>query len=166
MCDRRPISCDRNGEVLATDVKAPSLFGEPSAHLDKARIETPDATLPDLDTIEKGVRAYRRARGIRMAEERDSRQTQQQDHPSLAFPGIGFRRENKRVFRPVRRSPILIGLVNIGQTGNRRDGERSDNNGRRSAPRRALPHDRCSGRSNVDRPARRSTRYGMKDGRR
>ena len=39
----RPDIVDRNGEVLATDVKAPSLFGEPQAHHRQGRGDrTPD----------------------------------------------------------------------------------------------------------------------------
>src|SRR5215475_12645781 len=46
----RPDIVDRNGEVLATDVKAPSLFGEPRRIIDKDEaIELLTATLPDLD---------------------------------------------------------------------------------------------------------------------
>ena len=49
----RPDIVDRNGEVLATDVKAPSLFGEPRRIIDKDEaIELLTATLPDLDTGE------------------------------------------------------------------------------------------------------------------
>src|SRR2546430_656312 len=49
----RPDIVDRNGAVLATDVKAPSLFGEPRRIIDKDEaIELLTATLPDLDTIE------------------------------------------------------------------------------------------------------------------
>src|SRR3979490_626123 len=44
---------DRNGEVLATDIKAPSLFAEPRRIIDKDEaIELLTATLPDLDTGE------------------------------------------------------------------------------------------------------------------
>src|SRR6187402_203944 len=49
----RPDIVDRNGEVLATDVKSPSLFGEPRRIIDKDEaIELLTATLPDLDTGE------------------------------------------------------------------------------------------------------------------
>ena len=45
----RPDIVDRNGEILATDVKAPSLFGEPRRIIDKDEaIELLTATLPDL----------------------------------------------------------------------------------------------------------------------
>src|SRR5438552_18300634 len=49
----RPDIVDRNGEVLATDVKAPSLFGEPRRIIDKDEpSELLTAALPDLATGE------------------------------------------------------------------------------------------------------------------
>src|SRR5665213_4464291 len=45
----RPDIVDRNGEVLASDVKAPSLFAEPRWIIDKDEaVELLTATLPDL----------------------------------------------------------------------------------------------------------------------
>ena len=45
----RPDIVDRNGEVLATDVKTPSLFAEPRRIIDKDEaIELLTGTLPDL----------------------------------------------------------------------------------------------------------------------
>ena len=47
----RPDIVDRNGAVLATDVKAPSLFAEPRRIIDKDEaIELLTATLPDLNS--------------------------------------------------------------------------------------------------------------------
>ncbi len=61
----RPDIVDRNGEVLATDVKAPSLFGEPRRIIDKDEaIELLTATLPDLDTGEVRDTRCRRARAL------------------------------------------------------------------------------------------------------
>jgi len=49
----RPDIVDRNGEILATDLKTPSLFAEPRRIIDKDEaIELLTATLPDLDTGE------------------------------------------------------------------------------------------------------------------
>ncbi len=64
----RPDIVDRNGEVLATDVKAPSLFGEPRRIIDKDEaIELLTATLPDLDDS-GGARAPVVAQGLCVAE--------------------------------------------------------------------------------------------------
>src|SRR4029077_15598813 len=49
----RPDIVDRNGEILATDVKAPSLFAEPRRIIDKDEaIELLSGVMPDLDTGE------------------------------------------------------------------------------------------------------------------
>src|SRR5438309_11849497 len=49
----RPDIVDRNGEVLATDVKAPSLFAEPRRIIDKDEaIELLTGVMPDLDYAE------------------------------------------------------------------------------------------------------------------
>src|SRR2546426_9231149 len=46
----RPDIVDRNGAILATDVKAASMFGEPRRIIDKDEaIELLTATVPDLD---------------------------------------------------------------------------------------------------------------------
>ncbi|RTL74066.1 MAG: penicillin-binding protein 2, partial [Bradyrhizobiaceae bacterium] len=46
----RPDILDRNGEILATDIKAASLYAEPRKLIDKDEaIELLTATLPDLD---------------------------------------------------------------------------------------------------------------------
>src|SRR5690606_5074590 len=49
----RPDILDRNGIVLATDVRMPSLFGEPRRIIDvDEAVELLTATLPDLDARE------------------------------------------------------------------------------------------------------------------
>ena len=67
----RPDIVDRNGEILATDVKAPSLFGEPRRIIDKDEaIELLTGTLPDLDDGEVRDRLMSR-KGLRLAEARN-----------------------------------------------------------------------------------------------
>src|ERR1700748_3336660 len=93
----RPDIVDRNGEILATDVKAPSLFGEPRRIIDKDEaIELLTGTLPDLD--EGGVRDRLMSRKGFVWLKREISAQQQQDIHRLGLPGIGFLRENKRVF--------------------------------------------------------------------
>src|SRR6266700_1112671 len=90
----RPDILDRNGEVLASDVKAPSLFGEPRRIIDKDEaIELLTATLPDLDTSEVRDRLMARKGFVWL--KREISATQQQEIQRLGIPGIGFLRENK-----------------------------------------------------------------------
>jgi cell division protein FtsI (penicillin-binding protein 3) len=112
----RPDIIDRNGEILATDVKAPSLFGEPRRIIDKDEaIELLTATLPDLDTSE--VRDRLTAKKGFVWLKREISAVQQQEIHRLGIPGIGFLRENKRVYPTGNEVAHLIGLVNIDNQG-------------------------------------------------
>jgi len=112
----RPDIIDRNGEVLATDVKAPSLFAEPRRLIDKDEaIELLTGTLPDLDTAETRERLSGKKGFVWL--KREITPTQQQEIHRLGLPGIGFLRENKRVYPTGSEVAHLIGLVNIDNQG-------------------------------------------------
>src|ERR1700754_2403600 len=112
----RPDIVDRNGEVLATDVKAPSLFGEPRRIIDKDEaIEMLTGTLPDLETAEVRDRLSGRKGFVWL--KREITPQQQIDIHKLGLPGIGFLRENKRVYPTGNEVAHLIGLVNIDNQG-------------------------------------------------
>jgi cell division protein FtsI (penicillin-binding protein 3) len=112
----RPDIVDRNGEVLATDVKTPSLFAEPRRIIDKDEaIELLTATLPDLDTGEVRDRLTSKKGFVWL--KREITPLQQQEIHRLGVPGIGFLRENKRVYPTGAEVAHLIGLVNIDNQG-------------------------------------------------
>jgi cell division protein FtsI (penicillin-binding protein 3) len=112
----RPDIIDRNGEILATDVKTPSLFGEPRRIIDKDEaIELLTATLPDVDVGEVRDRLMSKKGFVWLKREINSQQ--QQDIHRLGIPGIGFLRENKRVYPDGNEVAHLIGLVNIDNQG-------------------------------------------------
>ena len=124
----RPDIVDRNGAVLATDVKAPSLFGEPRRIIDKDEaIELLTATLPDLDTGEVRERLSSKKGFVWL--KREITPKQQQDIHRLGIPGIGFLRENKRVYPTGAEVAHLIGLVNIDNQGIAGMEKWLDNNG-------------------------------------
>ena len=124
----RPDIVDRNGEVLATDVKAPSLFGEPRRIIDKDEaIELLTATLPDLDTSEVRERLSSRKGFVWL--KREITPKQQQDIHRLGIPGIGFLRENKRVYPTGAEVAHQIGLDNIDNQGIAGMEKWLDNNG-------------------------------------
>ncbi|MGE0749531.1 MAG: peptidoglycan D,D-transpeptidase FtsI family protein [Variibacter sp.] len=112
----RPDIVDRNGEILATDVKAASLFAEPRRIIDvDEAAELLTATLPDLDANEVRERLSSK-KGFAWLK-REITATQQQAIHKLGIPGIGFLRENKRTYP---NGPIVshvIGLVNIDNQG-------------------------------------------------
>ena len=112
----RPDIVDRNGAILATDVKASSLFGEPRRIIDKDEaIELLTATVPDLDEAEVRERLSSRKGFVWL--KREVTPKQQQDIHKLGIPGIGFLRENKRVYPTGNEVAHLIGLVNIDNQG-------------------------------------------------
>jgi cell division protein FtsI (penicillin-binding protein 3) len=112
----RPDIVDRNGEILATDVKASSLFGEPRRIIDvDEAVELLTATLPDLD--EREVRERLSSRKGFVWLKRELTPQQQKDVFHLGIPGIGFLRENKRVYPSGVDVSHLIGLVNVDNQG-------------------------------------------------
>ncbi|MDI4235986.1 penicillin-binding protein 2 [Bradyrhizobium sp. Arg237L] len=124
----RPDIIDRNGAILATDVKAPSLFGEPRRIIDKDEaIELLTATLPDLDTAEVRDRLSSRKGFVWL--KREITPQQQQDIHRLGVPGIGFLRENRRIYPTGATVAHLIGLVNIDNQGIAGMEKWLDNNG-------------------------------------
>lgn len=112
----RPDILDRNGEVLATDVRTPSLFAEPRKIIDvDEAVELLTATLPDLDARELRERLSSRRGFIWLRREITPRQ--QTDIHRLGIPGIGFLNENKRVYPNGAVVSHVIGHVNIDNQG-------------------------------------------------
>jgi len=112
----RPDILDRNGQILATDVKAPSLFAEPRKLIDVDEAEELlTAVLPDLDGNEMRERLSSK-RGFVWLKREISTKQQQEIH-RLGIPGVGFLTENKRVYP---NGPVVsheIGHVNIDNQG-------------------------------------------------
>jgi len=124
----RPDIIDRNGDILATDIKAPSLFAEPRRLIDSDEAtELLTATLPDLDAAEVRERLSSRKGFVWL--KRDITPQQQLDIHRLGIPGVGFLRENKRVYPTGNEVAHLIGLVNIDNQGIAGMEKWLDNNG-------------------------------------
>jgi cell division protein FtsI (penicillin-binding protein 3) len=113
----RPDILDRRGEILATDVKAASLFGEPKRLIDvDEAVELLTAVMPDLDSKEVRDRLSNRKRGFAWLR-REITPQQQKEVYRLGIPGIGFLTENKRVYPDGAEVAHLIGLVNVDNQG-------------------------------------------------
>src|SRR5215216_7561423 len=124
----RPDILDRNAQILATDVKAPSLFGEPRKIIDvDEAVELLTAVLPDLDATEVRERLSSKKGFVWL--KREITPKQQQEIHRLGIPGIGFLRENKRVYPTGNEVAHLIGLVNIDNQGIAGMEKWLDNNG-------------------------------------
>jgi len=112
----RPDIVDRNGDILATDVKAASLFGEPRKIIDvDEAVELLTAVMPDLDGTELRERLSSRKGFVWL--KREITPKQQQEIHRLGIPGIGFLVENKRVYPNGAEVSHLIGHVNIDNQG-------------------------------------------------
>jgi cell division protein FtsI (penicillin-binding protein 3) len=112
----RPDILDRRGEILATDVKSPSLYAEPRKLIDvEEAVELLTATLPDLDAKELRARLSSKRGFVWL--KREITPAQQREIHRLGIPGIGFLTENKRVYPngPIVSQPI--GLVDIDNRG-------------------------------------------------
>src|SRR5262245_61637575 len=112
----RPDILDRNGEVLATDVRTPSLFGEPHRIIDVDEAsELLTATIPEMDAAELRERLASKRRFVWLRREITPRQ--RQDVYRLGIPGVGFLPENKRVYPNGAEVSQVIGHVNIDNQG-------------------------------------------------
>ena len=112
----RPDILDRNGEILATDVRTPSLFGEPHRIIDvDEAAELLTGVVPELDAPEVRERLASKRRFVWLKREITARQRAQIHR--LGLPGIGFLPENKRVYPNGAQVGHVVGHVNIDNQG-------------------------------------------------
>ena len=112
----RPDIVDRNGAVLATDVKTVSVFAEPKRIIDKDEaVELITAVLPDLDA--KDLREKLGSKRGFVWLKREITPKQQQEVYRLGLPGIGFMPENKRVYPNGPAVSHVLGFTNLDNQG-------------------------------------------------
>ncbi|MBV9078391.1 MAG: penicillin-binding protein 2, partial [Methylobacteriaceae bacterium] len=112
----RPDIIDRNGEVLATDVKTVSVFAEPRNIIDKDEaVELLTAVLPELDARELRTK-FNQKRGFVWVK-REITPKQQAEVYRLGIPGVGFLPESKRVYPNGVAGAHVLGFVNIDNHG-------------------------------------------------
>jgi cell division protein FtsI (penicillin-binding protein 3) len=112
----RPDILDRNGKILATDIKTPSLFAEPRKLIDvDEATELLTAEMPDLDSVEVRDRLASKRGFVWL--KREITPKQQKDIHHLGIPGIGFLTENRRVYPNGPTVSHVIGHVNIDNQG-------------------------------------------------
>ncbi len=112
----RPDMLDRNGEVLAIDVRMPSLFAEPHRIIDVDEAsELLTAVMTDADAAELRERLASKRRFVWLR--REITPLQRTQIHRLGIPGVGFMRENKRVYPNGAGVSHLIGHVNIDNQG-------------------------------------------------
>jgi cell division protein FtsI (penicillin-binding protein 3) len=112
----RPDILDRNGEVLATDVKVMSVFAEPRRIIDKDEAtELLTAVLPDVNARELRDRLASRKGFVWV--KRGITPKQQQEVYHLGLPGVGFLPENKRVYPNGPIAAHVLGFANLDNVG-------------------------------------------------
>ena len=112
----RPDILDRNGEVLATDIKVMSVFAEPRRIIDKDEaVELLTAVLPDVDAKELRERIGSRKGFVWV--KRAVTPKQQQEVYRLGLPGVGFLPENKRVYPNGPIAAHVLGFANLDGAG-------------------------------------------------
>src|SRR5271155_2294607 len=115
----RPDLLDRNGQILATDVRTLSVFAEPRRIIDKDEaVELITAVLPDVDAKELRERLSSKKGFVWVKRQVTPKEQQEIFH--LGLPGVGFLPENKRVYPNGPIGAHVIGFVdkdNIGIAG-------------------------------------------------
>jgi cell division protein FtsI (penicillin-binding protein 3) len=112
----RPDIIDRNGEVLATDIKTASLYAEPRHIVDvDEAIEKLSSILPDID-YEQTYHKLKSDAGFVWLR-RQLTPKQEAEILRLGIPGIGFRTEKRRFYPGGPTAAHILGLVNIDNKG-------------------------------------------------
>ena len=112
----RPDILDRNGEILATDIKTASLYAEPRKIADPDEtIEMLSTVLPDLDW-EATYKRLKSGAGFVWIK-RGLTPKQQSQIMALGVPGIGFRTEKRRFYPGGPTASHILGLVNVDNQG-------------------------------------------------
>src|SRR5271157_6121395 len=112
----RPDLVDRNGELLASDIKTMSVFAEPNRIIDKDEaVELITAVLPDVDARELRERLGSRKGFVWV--KRAITPKQQQEVYRLGLPGVGFLAENKRVYPNGPVAAHVLGFASLDGIG-------------------------------------------------
>jgi cell division protein FtsI (penicillin-binding protein 3) len=112
----RPDIVDRNGDVMATDIVTASLYADGRAIIDP--VDTARqlaAALPDLNAEDVAAKLETGRAFIWL--KRDLTPKQQYAVHYLGLPGLGFRREQKRVYPNGHSSSHILGMVDLDNRG-------------------------------------------------
>ena len=112
----RPDLLDRNGAILATDVKTMSVFAEPNRIIDiDEAVELITAVLPDVNAKELRQRLSSKKGFIWVKRQITPKEQAEIFH--LGLPGVGFLPENKRIYPNGPIGAYVIGYVNEDNVG-------------------------------------------------
>jgi cell division protein FtsI (penicillin-binding protein 3) len=112
----RPDLVDRNGEILATDIKMASLYAEPRNIIDPDEAtELITSVLPGLDATQLRRKLSGEAGFVWL--KREITPAQQKQIHDLGIPGVGFLTENRRFYPGGPAAAHIVGLVNVDNQG-------------------------------------------------
>ncbi|WP_319532219.1 penicillin-binding protein 2 [uncultured Cohaesibacter sp.] len=112
----RPDLVDRNGEILATDIRTASIFAEPQRIVDvEEAIDALTGVFPDLDS--ETLRKRLTGDGKFVWIKREVSPKQQQAVHEAGIPGIAFLHENRRFYPAGPTASHIVGLVNVDNVG-------------------------------------------------
>ncbi len=113
----RPDILDRNGELLATDIRTVSMFAEPIKIVDvDDAVEKLATVFPDLDKRSTFQKLSNRRSHFAWLK-RQLSPKQQSEVLKLGIPAIGFRPEVKRFYPGGRTAAHILGYVDIDNHG-------------------------------------------------
>ena len=112
----RPDILDRNGELLATDIKGATLYADPLRVIDRDElVEQVTSVLPDVDA--SALRAKLKAGGRFVRIKRELTPKQQEEIHELGLPGLAFIEEYRRIYPVGATASHVVGLVDVDSKG-------------------------------------------------
>ncbi|HVQ11595.1 MAG TPA: penicillin-binding protein 2 [Methyloceanibacter sp.] len=112
----RPDILDRNGRLLATDIKGATLYADPAKVIDRDElVEQVASVLPDINTAELREKLKQGKRYV--AIKRELTPMQQAEIYELGQPGLGFIEEYRRVYPMGATACHVVGHVNVDNKG-------------------------------------------------
>ncbi len=112
----RPDIFDRNGRLLATDIKGATLYADPARVIDADELaEQVSSVLPEIDQRDLRARLKQGRRFVRI--KRELTPKQQAEIHELGVPGLGFIEEYRRVYPMSATASHVVGLVDVDNKG-------------------------------------------------
>jgi len=112
----RPDILDRNGRLLATDIRGATLYADPKRVIDRDELAEKVASV--LSDVNAGSLRKRLAAGGRFVRiKRELTPMQQEKIYELGLPGLGFIEEYRRVYPVGATANHVVGLVDVDNRG-------------------------------------------------
>lgn len=112
----RPDIFDRNGQLLATDIRGATLYADPQRVIDRDELaESVSSVLPGIKAGSLRKRLAAGGRFVRI--KRELTPKQQAEIYELGLPGLGFIEEYRRVYPVGATANHVVGLVDVDNRG-------------------------------------------------